>query len=240
MLGGNIIKLFAFSYAFGSSYCYNDLKKYLDKNIEFIQFDYPGHGSRILESLLYNVSDIVDDTYKHIKSKIKPNERYALLGYSMGGLICYELLKRLENEHNPNCVFIFASHHPDYRYKSDNYEQYDLKDVKSLLKEYGGTPADALDSEELLEYMKPLVCADMISLREYSDNNHDFKIKCPMIVAGGIDEIYTEENKVEWKKYAMNEYEFFEFEGGHFFLFNNHKNLKKAAEIINGKLAFYC
>jgi surfactin synthase thioesterase subunit len=163
-LGGNIIKLFAFSYAFGSSYCYNDLKKYLDKNIEFIQFDYPGHGSRILESLLYNVSDIVDDTYKHIKSKIKPNEKYALLGYSMGGLICYELLKRLENEHNPNCVFIFASHHPDYRYKSDNYEQYDLKDVKSLLKEYGGTPADALDSECAADAVKGIAAHTVVKI----------------------------------------------------------------------------
>ena len=230
------MKLFSIPYAFGSSYCYNELGNYLNKNIQLVPLDYPGHGKRIADSLLYDVNSIADDLYQCIKSSLTSDDKYALLGYSMGGLVCYELLKRLKNFHDPECVFIIASHYPDYQYENDTYEKYALNDVKALLKEYGGTSAEALESDELLDFMKPIVCADMIALRDYKNTDHDFQIRCPVTFIGGTAEEYTAENILEWKKIALNGFDSFQLEGEHFFLFNCEENLTKTVAIIMQKL----
>lgn len=207
----------------------------MNSSIEFIPLDYSGHGQRISAPLLYKVDDIADDLYDQIRSKLQRNEKYALLGYSMGGLLCYEILKRIKEGHYPENVFIFASHFPGHIYESDKYEQYDLKDVKALLKEYGGTPESILENNDFLAFMKPMVCADMIALRDYSNKDTEFKIDCPLTVIRGSDEPDTQESMEEWRTYTLNSYYFYIFEGGHFFLFDNPDNLRKGAEIINQK-----
>jgi len=233
--GVGVIKIFAIPYAFGSSCCYYDLKKCLNSSIELISLDYSGHGKRISDPLLYEVGDIADDLYRQIKSELQRDEKYALLGYSMGGLMCYEILKRIKDGHYPKNVFIFSSHYPGHIYESDEYEHYELEDVKALLKEYGGTPEYILEYNDFLTFMKPIVCADMIALRDYSNNDTEYRINCPLTVICGSDETDTPESFEKWKTYSLNSYYFYIFQGGHFFLFENTENLRKGAEIINQK-----
>ncbi|MBP1566530.1 MAG: hypothetical protein J6A58_12345 [Oscillospiraceae bacterium] len=62
--------------------------------IKLCPLEIAGRGSRFNEKLNYCVSDAVDDLYKNIK--IQLDEEYCILGFSMGGILAYELCCKLQ------------------------------------------------------------------------------------------------------------------------------------------------
>jgi medium-chain acyl-[acyl-carrier-protein] hydrolase len=235
-----LINLFAFPYAFGNSGIYNNLKKYLRDDINFIPLDYPGHGGRIIEPLLYSIRDIADDLFNKIKKIIESNEKYALFGYSMGGVICYELYQRIKKENLtlPQYLFIFSTAEPEFKYDSENFENYTLTDAREKLKELGGTPSEILKSEEMINYIKPIMCADLIAMRDYiNDRNCFYKIECPVIVIRGDKEKTILNCKSGWEKYISGPFEYIITRGKHFFMFEEGEaQSNNFSEIVNYRL----
>lgn len=232
------MKIIAFPYAFGSAGIYHEFKCVLENKIDFQAFDYPGHGSRIIEEPLYTIKDIVNDAFKLIKEAI--NEPYCLLGYSMGGLIAFELYKKLKTSGMPlpKHIFIFATREPSCKYTSDNFENYTLDDVKNILRYRNGTSEEILAENELIELLAPAIKADSIALRDYNCVPQELvKDDCCVTVIRGSDESKTKKCHEEWEKYLHRKIKYIVVEGDHFFLFKEgEKMLLKLSDIISSTL----
>lgn len=101
-----MITLFAFPYAFGGANIYTKIEKYLDKEIKLLPINYPGHESEWMRNPCNTIQGIAEDVYRKISENL--DEDYALLGYSMGGIVCYELYQLL-HKNNKNYQNTFFS-----------------------------------------------------------------------------------------------------------------------------------
>lgn len=232
------MKIIAFPYAFGSAGIYHEFKCKLESKIDFQAFDYPGHGSRIVEEPLYTIEDIVNDSFRLIKDSV--SEPYCLLGYSMGGLVAFGLYKKLKMNRMtlPKHIFLLASCEPSYKFIYEDYENYTLEDVKDILRYRNGTSEEVLAENELIELIAPAVKADSIALRDYNCTPEELtEDGCGVTVVRGNAEPEIKRCHEEWERYFQRKIEYIVVEGDHFFLFKEgEKMLTKLSDIIISKL----
>ncbi len=90
-------KIFCLPYAGGSSTMYFKLRKNLEAQYKVIPVEYSGHGYRMDEKLISNVSACIDDVYDFINENCS-NDDFSIFGYSLGGTIAYEVAKKIASE----------------------------------------------------------------------------------------------------------------------------------------------
>lgn len=231
-------KIFAFPYAFGAAHVYQNLKEILCDDIDIVPIEYPGHGSRYGEALMNDIVGLAKDAYAQIHTYLEKEVEYALLGYSMGGLVAYELYKRIVRRGNkkPKVFFAFAASAPDVQYADRDYESYTLNDIKNKLIEMSGTPDEILNSDEMLEVFSPIIKNDLIALRNYGKKElPKIKIDCPLTVVRGHGE-NAEDSYKHWNYFSGNQISYHEIAGNHFFMFENSENLNKCAKIVTNNM----
>lgn len=218
-----IKKLLCLPYAGGSSAMYNSLKKELSDRYEVIAFDYPGHGNRSRENLLDNLMDTVDDVYDTICAIIADDFEYAILGYSMGSIVAYEVTKRLVLKGGPipEKVFYVACNSPDTCLEDDvPYDKEDAEFIKYLSEMGGINEVDFMDSD-VSAYFLPILRSDFKQLYEY-----DWKQKiCALPIPQVIITSQSENNYHGWSKASSLESTYFTISRGHFFIRDYYKEL---------------
>ena len=216
--------ILTFSYSFGNSNIFYDFSKMFNDDIKMIPLDYPAHGRRMFEEPLFTVKDIVDDMFEQVKEYIYSDKPYCLMGYSMGGIIAYELYQKIAKKglRLPHRIFIFATTAPDEPQEQRDYENYNLAQIKEELAEMDGTPQEILDNDEYVEMLTPMVKADCIVLRDYKANEQEsLKVECGVTVVRGNEEDKIENCKSGWRRFIKKDFEYVETTGKHFFLFDN-------------------
>ena len=234
----NRTKIFALPYAFGASYIYNGVKNELSDYYDVIPLEYPGHGTRFSEGLIPNIIDLAEDIIVQIKGSLNDDDEYALLGYSMGSLVGFEVCNLVKKRgfRHPETFFAFASPAPSREVEKKEYEKYSIEDIGGVLAEGSATPKLILENESMLEVLKPIVINDLIALRDYSAS--DLKIMCPVVAVRGEQEsMYDIENFYEWEQFSDDKIEYHVIKGGHFFMFENDTNLDSCCEIIRNKMS---
>ena len=88
------------------------LQKFCRKEkLNFLKFEYSGHGKSTGEFIKGNISIWTNDSKKLIRSKIKKNTKIIFIGSSMGSWIALNLIKKFKNQ---ICGFIGISSAPDF------------------------------------------------------------------------------------------------------------------------------
>lgn len=155
------IQLFCLPFAGGGADAFQGLAKELEgENIEIVTFEYAGHGTRRMEEFYPDFDSMVSDAAEFIAARRKPDAGYALLGYSMGSVVTYELMAQSRLSGTPEHIFLAAHEAPDVEWPGKAY--YDLKDEEFLetLKTMGGF--EKLDEKTLNNrffqklYLKPI------------------------------------------------------------------------------------
>ncbi|MCL1990446.1 MAG: thioesterase domain-containing protein [Defluviitaleaceae bacterium] len=229
------MKLFTYPYAFGTSTIYSHLEKALSPYLNVEHINYPGHGTRVQEKLIYLIEELAADAIKEIK---KTNEDYALLGYSMGAKICCEVVRQLQGTayKQPKHLFLLASPPPSKKAKISQNGEVDLEEAKRILLTRGNTPKEIVESKELMEFFHPMIKADVEALESYYLSEWPFpKMDIPITIINGKEDEVIES---DWKTFfpADTICDFVELEGGHFFLFENEDHLLRLKKMILNKL----
>lgn len=218
----NKIKLFCIPYAGGSAAVYSRWKKLVNPLIELKQVELPGRGSRMNESLIDNIPDIVRNIFKEIKDQIKPP--YALFGHSMGALITYELCKKIKQEGYPSPVHIFFSGKQGPQIKLKGLNCYNLPEdefIKHILN-YNGTNEAVFKNKELASLFIPILRADFKMVETYKFDRTDDYLECDVSVFSGTDDrAVSWEDLSGWQEVTKSNCRFYPFKGGHFFI-NEH------------------
>lgn len=222
------MRLFAIPYAFGNSTIFYPLEKNLNVDIEFLPVDYSGHFMRHSEPLYSDINDIAFDIYGQISNKLCQD--YVLFGYSMGGLVAYELFNIIKSYGHPlpNRILIFATNEPEFNYSKLDFESFDLNQIRNILIDFSGTSQEVLENDDIIKELSPIVKSDCIALRDYIPDITK-NITVPVTVLRGENEQENLDNcRKGWERFCSAGLDYEIVAGGHFFMFE--ENGKRMAE----------
>nr|WP_283246476.1 alpha/beta fold hydrolase [Paenibacillus sp. Marseille-Q4541] len=225
------IQLFCLPYAGGSSFMFEPVQTYMREWIEVIPIDYAGHGLRIMEDFYTDFQQMVSDVATQIIERLN-GKPFAILGYSMGSLIAYEVYYEIckRTERRPIHLFFAAHVPPDFHIRTEELT-YALasKRLEANLVTMGGGNVLVQHHRELLEMITPRYHID---LTLYS--NYLYCMKENLIEAN-ITIIFSEEDNknnqmYEWSKHTSKFCLFQKVKGNHFFI---NTETEEMAKILN-------
>jgi len=209
------LRLFCFPYAGGNSSIYKDWDKELNKDISLVTVHLKGRMERMAEEPINDMHKLVDELYLNIQDFL--DEPFAFFGHSLGGLIAFALLAKIEKERGKTAKVIFASaSKAPHIYAQNKILDYSDEHLTKKIKDYGNTPDYVLESPELMEMILPTIRADYQVLDSY-DTCQAEPLKSKLVIFNCEDDV-KKEISLEWKKCYQNECIYRSFEEGHFFI----------------------
>lgn len=212
------LRLFCFPYAGGTTYTFRSWTNFLPSTVELCAIELPGRLRRLNEppyqqlDLLLSVLAIALLPYF--------NKPFAFFGHSMGGLIGFELTRLLRKKFARSPVHLFVSgcrafHLPNL---NPTINSLDDEEFKQAIADYGGTPQEVINNEEMMELLMPTLRADFALFENYV-YHQESPLDIPITVFGGKqDKLVTQEELAAWQKHTSTDFSLYLFEGGHFFL----------------------
>ncbi len=227
------INLICVPHAGGIAYVYMKWKKYLYNFVSLCPIELRGRGRRQRESLYRTMEEAVSDVYEQVKNYAITG-KYVLFGHSMGCTLIYEVIKMLmENgDRLPSHVIFSGGRGIGFHTDLTSFYDAEIDVFKKNVMKFGGTSEEIFNNPELSKIFIPIMRADLRILDTYIKNEQDIKLLCDISVFNGKDDYgLTERDKNFWIKCTEGECTFYDFEGGHFYLFN--ESIKGVVDTIN-------
>lgn len=223
------LRLFCLPCAGASATMYLRWRRQLPAWIEVLPMELPGRGERLGEPLLDDFETQVDRLCEEYAGQMRGD--FALFGHSMGALLAYGVAARLRDlgKPQPKMLFVSGSAAPSMR-DSDRLAGLDNdKALISDLRQQGGTPDAVFESPELLRLTLDVLAADYRLCRSFRYRN-GVLFDYPVIALAGLaDEIETVRLEA-WRFEAEGGFTLSWFEGGHFFIQQQERQVLEAIE----------
>lgn len=157
-----------------------------------------------------------------ISSVILPllDKPFAFLGHSMGGMIAFELVRRLRQNGSPQpqALFVSACRPPQIPNLQKPIHALPDEQFLTSLRSFDGIPAEVLKDRELLSLTLPILRADF-EMYETHQFVPGVPLDCPITVFGGRDDPRVSGEQMEsWRGLTRSRFEARFFDGGHFFI----------------------
>lgn len=210
-------RLFCFPYAGGSAAIFRGWNQHLGAATEVFGIQLPGRGARMLEDPLTRISDIVDALLPDLMPLL--DKPFAFFGHSMGGMVAFEVARRLEQAGlaSPTALFICASNGPGVPLRGGSMYQLDDAAFLSALSRMGATPSEVLNEPELMELLLPMLRADFEAI-ETHDYGPQPQVAVPIIAFGGLgDREVSVDSLLAWRAASGPGFQAHLFPGDHFF-----------------------
>ena len=225
------LQLFMLPYAGGNAFSFYKLSRFLDSRIETIPVEYAGRGTRAGEELICIYNDCLKDVSNFINSRRRQEKLYAVLGYSFGSVLSYDLIRmKLINGGEPQHVFFCAE--GGLKYLSDQNKQNTLDDALLFdeIKKLGGFSKKLLNTPDALKDVFSLIRNDFYAYKEFVYHRNIINIDCSIINSpGDFSAVYLD----EWKEVTDKKIEYYQLGDNHFFINDKFREL---ADIVNNKL----
>jgi medium-chain acyl-[acyl-carrier-protein] hydrolase len=216
------VRLFCLPFAGGSAAVFHGWGERLKPEIEVWAAQPRARGMRFRETPLASVSEMAEEYLAAMRPGLTAAgaRPYAFYGHSLGGLLAFELTRRLQAESLPlpEHLFIGATVPPHMGLIHERIGHLeDTAFVEAIQARYGGIPAEVLGEPELLAMFLPALKSDFAA---YEGHRHrPGKISVPMTVfAGAGDMASTAALLEEWDRYTSGPFELRVIPGDHFFL----------------------
>lgn len=228
------IQLFLLPFAGGSSASFQKLLPYISPQVEVVPVEYAGRGKRGSEHFIEDYHLFIEDVAKQINACID-NRRFAVLGYSIGAAVAYDLIAKQHLKSQPVHVFMCARGSLKKTAKSQTFADLSEEDFLKKMEELGGMDERILKNKRFLEiYMRP-VKADYKIWSQFTYCGEGSKIPC------NLTAIYCSKDSLsdgvtEWEGMTDGKVDYYEMGQNHFFI-NQH--YEEIAGIINEHLRSY-
>jgi medium-chain acyl-[acyl-carrier-protein] hydrolase len=141
----------------------------------------------------------------------------AFFGHSLGGLVAYEMAKRLA----PTAVFLSSTRAAHVFHRTARRKYADMSEAELIqdLTTLGGTPRECLEDPELRDLVLPVVRSDYRLVDNYNFVPTE-KLGMPLHVYGGRTDDETDPDSLAaWAELTSKVSDVKWFDGGHFYLF---------------------
>lgn len=225
------IQLFILPFAGGSKSAFREFESFFTSEIQVICLEYPGRGTRAEEPACTRMQALIQDMTKQIRMNRKNELPFAVMGYSMGCEIAFDLLQYALEEKAIYGVFCAREEIAD-KTKGYNYALLDDQQFLRKIVDLGGIDPRILKNERFLSIALRTLRADYHLLHQYEFHENRGKLSQNLAIFYCPED--TPARQVEgWQKRTMGYTNFYPMDGGHFF-FQQHG--KEMASIITDKL----
>lgn len=212
------LRLWCFPFAGGGAAVWFPWAAALGAAAEVCATRLPGRENRIGEAPLTRLEPIVAALTAEISAR--PQAPYALCGHSLGGLIAFEVARRLRDRRLPAPVAFIVSgmRAPHLPPPLPLVHRLDTRDfVTHVEQRYGALPAEIRAAPEFLDLFLPPLRADMEVYETYAHADAA-PLEIPVLAMGGVnDHIVSHDDVLAWRQHTSGRFETAFFDGGHFF-----------------------
>lgn len=224
------ILLLCFPHAGGGPASFFPWNALLGPEIECVSVQYPGRGQRWREPALSSMEDLVEEIFNGWEQI--PQKTIAFYGHSFGGLVAFEVARRLRRAKlkGPKWLFVGASRAPQLEHwQTPIHSLQDGEFVEAVQARYGGIPA-AIRAD--LDALRLFLGSMRNDLRAYE--NYCMKEECPLTIpitafAGSQDRSVPPARVQGWETQTEAGFQMKVLPTGHFF---TEGNLKAATECV--------
>lgn len=195
----------------------------------------PGRENRKSESIVESVNELVD----LIVPQLRPffNRHVVFWGHSFGGIIAWEVIRRLRDEHQlePIHFVLTGTAAPDLMHRWQNREVL-LKAMEAdNTPEYLMSLSRFVDNPEFIKAILPGMRRDFPLLKNYRYQT-GLPLNCPItsFAARQDDFVYTDEIR-EWSRHTDGGFDLIEVDGDHWFLDRNRERIIAAFQDLAGR-----
>ncbi|MFC8919398.1 thioesterase II family protein [Streptomyces sp. NPDC047821] len=212
------LRLFVFHHAGGSHLPYRDWPGRFPAEWDVRPVDAPGRGLRADRRPIEDAGLLVEHFLTELDADL--DGPYALFGHSMGGLVAYELTRRVLAEGRTPPVWLGMSARGVPRPDGEGTRRHLLPDdlLRRELAAMGGTPAAVLEEPELWEIFAPAIRGDLRLVETWRPTPDPAPLPVPLSVFGGTrDAVAPPARLAGWAERAEHFLGLHLFEGGHFY-----------------------
>ncbi|MGW1836842.1 thioesterase II family protein [Streptomyces sp. BBFR2] len=216
----------------GTAQVFEPLIRALPGTLEAFPFELPGRGRRWREKPLHTADAAVDDLAAQMKDAGIDGE-FAIFGHSMGAYLGLALAARLEQDSGGSrCRALFASANAGPLQAKPLFAgdplTADDEEVLSTAIRFGGLPAPVLEHEQLRSHAIRLLREDFAVCDSYVRTLRRTTTESPIVVCCGAGDIFSDTQLDAWRLSTAAETELVRFDGGHFYLLEEPREVAQA------------
>jgi len=211
------VRLLCFPPAGGIGTIFHTWAKKLSKQVEVLPAQLPGHIPRHQEAPLTDVNQIAEGAFAALESL--PPLPTALFGHSFGGLLAFEVARRMQASGNPAAfVCLSASRAAHLPFMGKPLHKLPDGELVDEIGKLNGTPPEVLAHAEMMSLLLPAIRADFTALETYQYQAGP-KLTCPVHAVGGRrDEIAVQTDLEAWKEHTTSRFQLHMLDDGHHLL----------------------
>nr|WP_245906554.1 alpha/beta fold hydrolase [Mycolicibacterium palauense] len=227
--------MYIFPHAGGAPSYYVPFAKTFTTGVKRVAVQYPGRKGSHDVGAFTSIDELADGVFAKLEPVTGPDDRVALFGHSMGGMVAFEVARRFQDVGKPVvALFVSAVAAPgrvgyEYIPESDR----GLLDAVSTMT---GANPEFLENEEFAAKILPTL-RGFKAISSY-DCPPEATVSCPIFAFyGDDDEVATTEKVAPWADRTTAEFRMREFSGHHFYV-NDH--LPELVSEIEGPIWASC
>ena len=215
-------RLICFPYAGGSASVFQPWHSLSSADLEVVAVQLPGRENRFVEPLIHDMPTLIDQLESNIAHLL--DKPLIFFGHSLGAIVCYELIQRLQaRNNNPVKLAIFSGCRPPHRYDVEQISHLPNLQFMQMLAKRGGVPNVIMEDTELMELVAPILKADFGMAENYRCQSRQ-KLFCHIATLyGQKDPFATGEQVTAWQELVAPEFntQCKAFANDHFFVNSN-------------------
>ncbi|MFC8723518.1 thioesterase II family protein [Kitasatospora sp. NPDC057198] len=217
-------RLVCLPHAGGSASFFLPVSAALSPAVDVLSIQYPGRQDRRAEQPIADLAVLVDRIHEVLRRQ--PELPVTLLGHSMGAVIGFELVRRMEAEgHAPVRLFASGRRAPSTFRRENTFRSDDaiLAEVRRL----SGTASALLGDDEMMRAALPALRADYTAVEGYRCAPGT-AVDTPITVLTGDDDPKTTlDEAMAWAEHTRQPLDLRVFTGGHFFISERSKEVMR-------------
>ena len=212
-------KLFCIPYAGGGATVFRDWQRHFGNKVSVCPIQLPGRESRMGEPLVNDIHRLADMIYEGIKDEL--DRDFSVFGHSMGGMVAYEVTKRIIERSGKKPQVLFMSATSLTRRKKDiPVSKLEDDALLDYIRDLGGLDEELLSNEKIRQmYMEsyfPIIKNDYDLIERYTCE--PYKLDCKVRAFAGRDDAEISNIETEEIEQFTNDFNIHFFDGGHFFI----------------------
>jgi medium-chain acyl-[acyl-carrier-protein] hydrolase len=212
------LRLFCLPHAGGGASLFSPWAGLLPEAVELNAIQLPGRENRLREQPWTELKPLVEALAGVLRPHL--DLPFAILGYSFGALLAFELARhwRRAGAPMPQHLFVLARRAPQVINTSPPVHQFSDDQLADWMRRLGGTSELILEHPELLPIFLPILRADL-TLHETYSYRPEAPLALPISAFGGLADSQAGPEEMErWREQTSGAYRRRLYPGKHFFV----------------------